>query len=258
MSQIICNNITLGYDGKAVVENLSFSVEKGDYLCILGENGAGKSTLVKALLKLKKPMSGEIVMDESAERTGIGYLPQQTEIQRDFPASVYEIVLSGCVRGLGKKPFFGRQQKKLAMENMKKLGIENLAKCCYRELSGGQQQRALLARALCASKNILLLDEPAAGLDPVATNEMYSIISDLNKTQNIRFFLYRRRAFSCGVWGVGNGCCAGVYKRTGCGATGYCGAFGSFAENRSKDEDKGRCSSCNGIGGCTGYRLSAV
>lgn len=185
MSQIICNNITLGYDGKAVVENLSFSVEKGDYLCILGENGAGKSTLVKALLKLKKPMSGEIVMDESAERTGIGYLPQQTEIQRDFPASVYEIVLSGCVRGLGKKPFFGRQQKKLAMENMKKLGIENLAKCCYRELSGGQQQRALLARALCASKNILLLDEPAAGLDPVATNEMYSIISDLNKTQNI-------------------------------------------------------------------------
>ncbi len=184
MSQIICNNITLGYDGKAVVENLSFSVEKGDYLCIVGENGAGKSTLVKALLKLKKPMNGEIAMDESAE-SGIGYLPQQTEIQRDFPAAVYEIVLSGCVGGLGKRPFFSRQQKKVAMENMKKLGIENLAKCCYRQLSGGQQQRVLLARALCASDNILLLDEPAAGLDPVATNEMYSIISDLNKTQNI-------------------------------------------------------------------------
>ncbi len=185
MSQIMCNDMTLGYDGKAVVENLSFSVEKGDYLCIVGENGAGKSTLVKALLKLKKPMSGEIVMDEVAERNGIGYLPQQTEIQRDFPASVYEIVLSGCVGRLGKRMFFSRQQKKMAMENMNKLGIENLTKCCYRELSGGQQQRVLLARALCASENILLLDEPAAGLDPVATNEMYSIISDLNKTQNI-------------------------------------------------------------------------
>ncbi len=185
MSQIICKDMTLGYDGKAVVESLSFSVEKGDYLCIVGENGAGKSTLVKALLKLKKPMSGEIVMDEDAERNGIGYLPQQTEIQRDFPASVYEIVLSGCVGRLGKRLLFSGQQKKMALENMKKLGIENLAKCCYRQLSGGQQQRVLLARALCASGNILLLDEPAAGLDPVATNEMYSIIFDLNKTQNI-------------------------------------------------------------------------
>ncbi len=185
MSQIMCNDMTLGYDGKAVVENLSFSVEKGDYLCIVGENGAGKSTLVKALLKLKKPMSGEVVMDEDAERNGIGYLPQQTEIQRDFPASVYEIVLSGCVGRLGKRPFFSGQQKKMAVENMKKLGIENLAKCCYRQLSGGQQQRVLLARALCASETILLLDEPAAGLDPVATNEMYSMIFDLNKIQNI-------------------------------------------------------------------------
>lgn len=185
MSQIICNNIILGYDGKSVVENLSFSVEKGDYFCIVGENGAGKSTLVKALLKLKKPMSGEIVMGQDVERNGIGYLPQQTEIQRDFPASAYEIVLSGCVGRLGKKLFFSSQQKKMAVENMKKLGIENLAKCCYRQLSGGQQQRVLLARALCASGNILLLDEPTAGLDPVATNEMYSIISDLNKTQNI-------------------------------------------------------------------------
>lgn len=185
MSQIICNNITLGYDGKAVVENLSFSVENEDYLCIVGENGAGKSTLIKALLKLKKPMSGDIIMAEDVENDGIGYLPQQTEIQRDFPASVREIVLSGCVRGLGKRPFFTKNQKKMAMDNMKKLGIENLAKCCYRQLSGGQQQRVLLARALCASKTILLLDEPAAGLDPIATNDMYSVISDLNKNQKI-------------------------------------------------------------------------
>lgn len=182
MKQIECRNLALGYDGKIVAENLTFSVSKGDYLCIVGENGAGKSTLIKTLLKLNTPISGEIITSEKLEKGGIGYLPQQTDVQRDFPASVREIVLSGCLKAAGFRPFYSKMQKKLAFENMRKLGIEDLENRSYRELSGGQQQRVLLARALCASEKILLLDEPAAGLDPVATSEMYDVIENLNKS----------------------------------------------------------------------------
>ncbi len=185
MSQIECRSVALGYEGKIVAEELNFSVEKGDYLCIVGENGAGKSTLIKALLGIKPPMSGEIIKDKELTSGGIGYLPQQTEIQRDFPASVHEIVISGCLGRMGMRPFYSKSDKSLAMKNMEKLGILALANSCYRDLSGGQQQRVLLARALCASEKILLLDEPAAGLDPVATNEMYGVIGDLNKNLGI-------------------------------------------------------------------------
>ncbi len=181
MPQIECKNLALGYEGKVFAEELTFSVEKGDYLCIVGENGAGKSTLIKTLLRLNPPVSGEIVVDRELE-SGIGYLPQQTEVQRDFPALVREIVLSGCIKKCSFVPFYSKEKKQFATENMKKLGIENLANHSYRELSGGQQQRVLLARALCASQKILLLDEPAAGLDPVATVEMYSVIEELNKS----------------------------------------------------------------------------
>ncbi len=181
MPQIECKNLALGYEGKVFAEELTFCVEKGDYLCVVGENGVGKSTLIKALLKLNPPVSGEIIMDKELDG-GIGYLPQQTEVQRDFPASVREIVLSGCIRNCGFLPFYSKEQKMLALENMKKLGIADLANRSYRELSGGQQQRVLLARALCASQKILLLDEPAAGLDPMATAEMYSVIENLNRT----------------------------------------------------------------------------
>ena len=180
MPQIECNNLALGYDGKVFVEGLTFWIEKGDYLCIVGENGVGKSTLIKALLNLNPPVDGEILIDNEVEG-GIGYLPQQTEMQRDFPASVREIVLSGCIKGCGFLPFYSKEQKMLAVENMRKLGIENLANRSYRELSGGQQQRVLLARALCASTKILLLDEPSSGLDPVASAEMYSVIENLNQ-----------------------------------------------------------------------------
>ena len=180
--QIECRNLALGYDGKVVAEGLDFEVCQGDYLCIVGENGAGKSTLIKTLLKLNAPIRGEVVLNDELTSGGIGYLPQQTEVQRDFPASVREIVLSGCLKKSGFRPFYTKEQKKIATENMKKLGIENLEKCSYRELSGGQQQRVLLARALCASEKILLLDEPAAGLDPVVTTEMYSVIEELNKS----------------------------------------------------------------------------
>lgn len=185
MPQIKCEGVSLGYDGKVIAENLSFSVEDGDYLCIVGENGAGKSTLMKTLLGLKNPISGEITFKDQNLQKRIGYLPQQAELQRDFPATVWEIVLSGCLGRCGRKPFFGKNEKALARENLEKLGILELSGRCYRELSGGQQQRVLLARALCAAQQLLLLDEPAAGLDPMATNEMYHMIMDLNRQENL-------------------------------------------------------------------------
>ncbi len=178
--QIICKNATLGYEDGIVTENLNFTVNSGDYLCILGENGSGKSTLIKALLGLKPQISGEIKWCEGFSARDIGYLPQQTPVQRDFPASVREIVLSGCLSKMGFRPFYNSAEKKLADDNMKQLGIESLAKHCYRELSGGQQQRVLLARALCAASKMLLLDEPVTGLDPLAQTELYELIAKLN------------------------------------------------------------------------------
>jgi zinc transport system ATP-binding protein len=182
MPQLVCNNLTAGYEGKAVISDLSFTVNAGDYLCIVGENGSGKSTLMKTLLKLKSPMSGEIKMGEGLNPNEIGYLPQQTVIQKDFPASVSEVVISGCLNGCGLRPYYNKKEKQLAAQNMEKLGITNLSKRCYRELSGGQQQRTLLARALCATRKLLLLDEPTAGLDPTATAEMYDLITELNQS----------------------------------------------------------------------------
>lgn len=180
MAQLICEDVTLGYEGRTVTEHLNFEVNAGDYLCIVGENGAGKSTLVKALLGLKTPMSGRITTGDGLKPTEIGYLPQQTLVQRDFPASVREIVLSGCLNKCGKRPFYSKQEKELAKKQIKRMNIENLEKRCYRELSGGQQQRVLLARALCATGKMLLLDEPVAGLDPKVTKEMYELIQSLN------------------------------------------------------------------------------
>ena len=181
MAQLLCENLSLGYNSRTIVENLNFSVNTGDYLCIVGENGSGKSTLMKTILHLLKPLSGKIITGAGLLPDEIGYLPQQTEVQRDFPASVYEIVLSGCQSRCGKRPFYNRAEKKLAEENIKKMGIEALKKHCYRELSGGQQQRVLLARALCATQKMLLLDEPVSGLDPAVTKEMYTLIEQLNK-----------------------------------------------------------------------------
>lgn len=181
MPQLLCENLSLGYNSHTIVENLNFSVNTGDYLCIVGENGSGKSTLMKTILGLLKPLSGKITTGDGLLPDEIGYLPQQTEVQRDFPASVNEIVLSGCQSRCGKRPFYNREEKALAMENIRKMGIENLRKKCYRELSGGQQQRVLLARALCATQKMLLLDEPVSGLDPIVTKEMYALIEELHK-----------------------------------------------------------------------------
>ena len=181
MAYITATDLALGYDSHIIVQGLNFSVDRGDYLCIVGENGSGKTTLMKTLLHLRQPMGGQILTGDGLDPNEIGYLPQQTNIQRDFPASVKEIVLSGCLGRCGLRPFYRKAEKDLAKENMQRMGIEELANRCYRDLSGGQQQRVLLARALCAAEKVLLLDEPVAGLDPVVTAQMYELIAGLNK-----------------------------------------------------------------------------
>ena len=174
-------SLELGYEGRVVVSDLNFKVEAGDYFCIIGENGSGKSTLMKTILGLINPMSGKILTGDGLSQNEIGYLPQQTIVQRDFPASVWEIVLSGLLNHSGIKPLYTKKEKEIATANLERLGILDLKKSCYRDLSGGQQQRVLLARALCATSKVLLLDEPVTGLDPLVTNEMYELISALKK-----------------------------------------------------------------------------
>ncbi len=189
MSLISCKNVYLSYENVSVIENLDFTVEEGDYLCIVGENGSGKSTLIKSILGLKETARGHLHMGDGLNQKEIGYLPQQTTAQKDFPASVYEVVLSGCISRKKRRFFFTSKEKNVAVENMKKLDILNLKKRCYRELSGGQQQRVLLARALCAGKKMLLLDEPVTGLDPIVTMELYSIINKINKELGVTIIM---------------------------------------------------------------------
>jgi len=178
---LVCRDASLGYEGQAVLEHLDLKVCAGDYLCIVGDNGSGKSTLLKGLLGLLAPLSGEIWRAPDLRRGALGYLPQQTQAQRDFPATVYEVVLSGYLNQKGFRFFYTREQKTGALMNMGKLGVLELKDRCYRELSGGQQQRVLLARALCAAEKLLLLDEPVSGLDPRATAEMYGLVEQLNR-----------------------------------------------------------------------------
>ena len=185
MALLTCSDVTFSYEGIPVLTDVNFALEAGSYLCIVGENGSGKSTLVKGLLHLKNPSTGSITTGDGLHPSEIGYLPQQTVVQKDFPASVREIVLSGCQGRCGSRPFYNKEEKKLAAEAMDKMQITQLARRCYRELSGGQQQRVLLARALCATQKMLLLDEPVSGLDPKVTAEMYTLIEKLNREDGI-------------------------------------------------------------------------
>ena len=189
MPQIQCTNVSLAYDGVVVADHIDFSVNPGDYLCIVGENGSGKSTLIKGLLGLKSPAGGSIVFGDGLTQREIGYLPQQSEVQRDFPASVREIVRSGCIGRGSRSLFYTREQKKTASAAMEKLGITDIACACYRELSGGQQQRVRLARALCAANRLLLLDEPTTGLDPVVSAEFYTLIERLNREDGMTILM---------------------------------------------------------------------
>ncbi len=189
MALITCRDAAFAYEGNVAISGLNFSVTSGSYVCIVGENGSGKSTLIKGLLRLRPPVQGIVTLGDGLRPTEIGYLPQQTAAQKDFPASVYEVVLSGRLSKRGLKPFYTKADKTVAEDALNRLGISNLKRKCYRELSGGQQQRVLLARALCATEKLLLLDEPAAGLDPVVTQELYRIIGSLNRDLNITILM---------------------------------------------------------------------
>lgn len=185
MALITCRDVGLRYENTVAVENVSFTVSEGERLCIVGENGSGKSTLLLGLLGLMQPFTGEIVYGDGLRRDEIGFLPQQTPVQRDFPASVREVVLSGCLGRCGARPFYSAADRKRCQESMRRLGIETLVRRSFRELSGGQQQRVLLARALCATTKLLLLDEPATGLDPIVTAELYAAVDELNRCDHV-------------------------------------------------------------------------
>lgn len=178
---LTCDKVTFGYENKAVISDISLQVEEGEYLCIVGENGAGKSTLLKGILGLIKPMSGKIIFGNQVKNASIGYLPQQTDAQKEFPATVMEVVLSGCLKQKGFISFYNKKDKETALANMHKLGVDHLRKASFRNLSGGQQQRVLIARALCATDKLLVLDEPVTGLDPTGTTELYEVLRNLNE-----------------------------------------------------------------------------
>ncbi|MCL2398334.1 MAG: ABC transporter ATP-binding protein [Defluviitaleaceae bacterium] len=189
MPLITCKDVAFAYDGNIVVHGLNFTVNQGDYLCIVGENGSGKTTLMQGLLGLMRPKSGEIELGEDLRHNQIGYMPQQNSSQKDFPASVYEVVLSGRLSSRGALPFYSKRDKEIALSNMEKLGILPMRNKSFRELSGGQQQRVLLSRALCATEKMLLLDEPVNGLDPVATLDLYRAINDLSRDTKITIIM---------------------------------------------------------------------
>ena len=192
-----CEHVDFGYENQDAVIDVSLEVSTGDYICIVGENGSGKSTLMKGILGLLKPTEGKIEISEELKKAGIGYLPQQTSIhfpqqtgaKKDFPATVFEVVISGCLGKRGNRPFYSPKEKQTALSNLERLGIADLKKSCFRDLSGGQKQRALIARALCATDKLLILDEPITGLDPSAIQDFYNIIRKLNREEQVAILM---------------------------------------------------------------------
>ena len=178
---IICEGLAVGYSGKPLCNGFDLEINNGDYICIVGENGAGKSTLIKTLVGLIPSINGKVLLRGDVDKSDIGYLPQQREMQKDFPASVWEVVLSGCLDRLGFKPFYGHKERKLAADAIRELDLEDIKNESFRELSGGQRQRVLLARAIAGSKKVLVLDEPITGLDPVAAAHLYQLLDKLNQ-----------------------------------------------------------------------------
>ncbi len=177
MNIIECKKLSLGYSGSVYVKDVSFALEKGRYLCIIGENGSGKSTLLKGILGLLPPLKGSVEL--SIKRSELGYLPQLTQTRRDFPATAAEVVLSGLAATSGMTPFYKRSERALALACMEKTGTENLFRRRFGELSEGQKRRVLLSRALISGRKLLVLDEPVAGLDPEHALELYKIIENL-------------------------------------------------------------------------------
>jgi zinc transport system ATP-binding protein len=186
---IACRDAAFGYDGYAVISALNFTVEPGDYLCIVGKNGSGKSTLVKGLLRLLDPLQGSVTFYGEFKRGAVGYLPQQIAVQKDFPAGAFEIILSGAAGRMGLRPFYSAKEKQRSRDIMEQLGIGDLRDRCFRELSGGQQRRVLIGRALCASSEAFVLDEPTAGLDPAASSELYALLQRINREMGVTIIM---------------------------------------------------------------------
>lgn len=188
MSLIELKNLTLGYNGVPVIKELSLNIEEKDFLCVVGPNGSGKSTLIKGILGLIKPMKGKVIY-KGLKQNFIGYMPQETKIDQNFPASVYEIVLSGTLNRLGIKSFYTEKERQIALANLKILNIEGLKDQNFSNLSGGQRQKVLLARSLCASSKLLILDEPSNNLDAKSKKELYQIIEKLNKEKGMTIIM---------------------------------------------------------------------
>lgn len=188
MSLISLKNLSLGYDNHIVLKNINLDIYENDILCIVGPNGSGKSTLVKGILGLIKPIKGSVIYND-LKQNFIGYMPQETKVDSTFPASVFEIVLSGTLNKVGLKPFYTKDEKELALKNLKLLGIENLKNKNFSDLSGGQRQKVLLARSICATSKLLILDEPSNNLDSKSKKDLYKTIVDLNKKHNITIIM---------------------------------------------------------------------
>lgn len=214
MAQLRCENISVGYEDGIVVSDVSFELNRGDYVCIVGENGAGKSSLLKGILGLAKIQGGKLEYGDGMSRADVGYLPQQKDYQKNFPATVKEVVMSGFLNKMGLRPYYNRAEKARAMEILSDFGMADYVRASFGSLSGGQKQRVLLARAMCATDKLLLLDEPTTGLDPVATEELYELLKRLNREKKTTILMVSHdlnKAVSDA------GLILHVNKRSGCG-----------------------------------------
>ena len=214
MAQLRCENISVGYEDGIVVSDVSFELNRGDYVCIVGENGAGKSSLLKGILGLAKIQGGKLEYGDGMSRADVGYLPQQKDYQKNFPATVKEVVMSGFLNKMGLRPYYNRAEKTKAMEILSDFGMADYVRASFGSLSGGQKQRVLLARAMCATDKLLLLDEPTTGLDPVATEELYELLKRLNREKKTTILMVSHdlnKAVSDA------GLILHVNKRSGCG-----------------------------------------
>lgn len=189
MNQLItCKDLSVAYENKTVLHDVTFEINDGDYICVVGENGSGKSTLIKTLVGILPFKAGHLHY-LNIKSNQIGYLPQQNNTNPDFPATVFEVVLSGFLSKKGIIPFYGKKFKKAAEKNLEIIGMSEFKNHPFSNLSGGQKQRVLLSRALCAGEKLLVLDEPVTGLDPIVTNEFYQLISKLNKELKISIIM---------------------------------------------------------------------
>lgn len=214
MAQLRCENISVGYEDGIVVSDVSFELNRGDYVCIVGENGAGKSSLLKGILGLARIQGGKLEYGDGMSRADVGYLPQQKDYQKNFPATVKEVVMSGFLNKMGLRPYYNRAEKAKAMEILSDFGMADYVRASFGSLSGGQKQRVLLARAMCATDKLLLLDEPTTGLDPVATEELYELLKRLNREKKTTILMVSHdlnKAVSDA------GLILHVNKRSGCG-----------------------------------------